>query len=54
MRESWDETYQLVTRADQIDIATVAAYCELREGGPPRSSQRPPTEEGTFNMSEFQ
>ena len=32
---SWDEIYQSVTRADQIDVATVAAYCQLRDGGRP-------------------
>ena len=31
---SWDEIYQSVTRADQIDVETVAAYCQLRDGGP--------------------
>ena len=31
---SWDEIYQSVTRADSIDVETVAAYCELRDGGP--------------------
>ena len=31
---SWDEIYQSVTRADEIDVETVAAYCQLRDGGP--------------------
>jgi len=31
---SWDEIYQSVTRADQIDVEAVAAYCQLRDGGP--------------------
>lgn len=31
---SWDEIYQSVTRADQIDVETVAAYCQLRDGSP--------------------
>lgn len=30
---SWDEIYQSLTRADSIDVATVAAYCEARDGG---------------------
>ncbi|MDE0352946.1 MAG: transcriptional regulator [bacterium] len=31
---SWDEIYQSVTRADQIDVEAVAAYCQLRDGSP--------------------
>ena len=31
---SWDEIYQSVTRADHIDVESVAAYCRLRDGGP--------------------
>lgn len=31
---SWDEIYQSLTRADQIDVETVAAYCQLRDGRP--------------------
>ena len=31
---SWDEIYQSLNRADSIDVATVAAYCQLRDGGP--------------------
>ena len=31
---SWDEIYQSVTRADSIDLETVAAYCQLRDGSP--------------------
>ena len=31
---SWDEIYQSVTRADQIDVDVVAAYCQRRDGGP--------------------
>ena len=31
---SWDEIYLSVTRADEIDVETVAAYCQLRDGGP--------------------
>ena len=30
---SWDEIYQSLTRADSIDVAMVAAYCEMRDGG---------------------
>ncbi len=31
---SWDEIYLSVTGADQIDVEAVAAYCQLRDGGP--------------------
>ncbi|MCY4369497.1 MAG: hypothetical protein OXF41_08765 [bacterium] len=31
---SWDEIYQSLTRADSIDVATVATYCQMRDGGP--------------------
>ncbi|MCY4369503.1 MAG: hypothetical protein OXF41_08795 [bacterium] len=31
---SWDEIYQSLTRADSIDVVTVAAYCQMRDGGP--------------------
>ena len=31
---SWDEIYLSVTRADTIDVEAVAAYCQLRDGGP--------------------
>ncbi|MDE0437688.1 MAG: transcriptional regulator [bacterium] len=30
---SWDEIYQSLTRADSINVATVAAYCQARDGG---------------------
>ena len=32
---SWDEIYQSLTRADSIDIEAVAAYCQVRDRGPP-------------------
>ena len=31
---SWDEIYLSVARADQVDVEVVAAYCQLRDGGP--------------------
>jgi len=31
---SWDEIYLSVTGADRIDVEMVAAYCQLRDGGP--------------------
>ena len=30
---SWDEIWQSVARADSIDVETVAAYCEMVDGG---------------------
>ncbi|MCY4621211.1 MAG: hypothetical protein OXD34_05155 [bacterium] len=30
---SWDEIYQSLTRADSVDIALVADYCQARDGG---------------------
>ena len=30
---SWDEIYQSLTRADSIDVAMVAVYCQMRDGG---------------------
>ena len=31
---SWDEIYQSLTRADSIDVAAAAAYCQVLDGGP--------------------
>ena len=31
---SWDEIYQSLIRADQIDVEAVAAYYQLRDEGP--------------------
>ncbi len=30
---SWDEIWQSVARADSIDVETVAAYCQMVDGG---------------------